>query len=182
MTLNLELLRIHKLESLDNLSFKNLLQYYQFECSSLTCTQTDELGLYNIKNISSLSCNQSAADIYILYYERLPIGFIIVNPASISLDNNLANNMADIFIMPFYRRKRVGEWFIFKIFDQYSGTWEVRMLSNFFSFINFIKKIISKYAKNNYEFFVRKDQKLNKDYIVYKFYSNKLRIVNETCP
>ncbi|MDF2650645.1 MAG: hypothetical protein K0Q73_6450, partial [Paenibacillus sp.] len=59
------------------------------------------------------------------------------------------NLISDFFVMRKYRRKGVGRYVAFSLFERFTGTWEIRQTSANQPAYTYWKQVISKYKQNN---------------------------------
>lgn len=108
--------------------FSNLQQLYEFEFSPITNSKINSNGLYDTNEIMS-HWSHNGIDIYLLYQEKNPIGFSVVNLSSMVTDDINTRDIAEFFIMPDSRKLGAGKWMAHEIFKVYSGkVIEIRQL------------------------------------------------------
>lgn len=139
--------KIIKINDYNNIPFKNLQQLYEFEFSLITGYLTNEEGLYEQKTLVSHWSKKH--DIYLLYNDKRPIGFSVVNLESLISYTNDTRDIAEFFILPDMRKNGIGSWFAIQIFKTYPGKWEIRQLPEL-KVKNFWLKIIQEFTNNNY--------------------------------
>jgi len=116
-------LRVVHVESPANIPFTSLFQLYEFEFVPHTHKEVGADGHYS-RDLWS----EAGADIYLLYCGESPIGFAVVNHASMIDGNKNVRDIAEFFIMPSHRRRGCGKWLAHALFDRHPGRWEIRQL------------------------------------------------------
>lgn len=128
--------------------FVHLQQLYEHEFSIITGYQTDERGLYDSKEL--MSHWSDTFDVFVLYDQKRPVGFSVINLKSmISLQENV-RDMAEFFILPDARKHGLGQWFAHELFKKYPGQWQVRQLPGL-AVKYFLCKTIDAFTKGNFK-------------------------------
>ncbi len=158
--MNLNDLKIIPTPDVESPPFFYLQQFYEFEFSCLTNSDTDYNGLYDYKALQA-SWNNHHYHAYLAYLNQLPVGFAVVNLNS-QIDNNPnTRDIAEFFIMPKYRRAGIGKNVAIEIFNRYPGNWEVRQLPIAATARLFWIQTINNYTKGNYTEILMNDPKWN---------------------
>lgn len=76
-------------------------------------------------------------------------GFILVN--SHNLINKDGKNIAEFYIKKEFRSKGIGKISAFKVFNLFTGNWEVRELKENIPAQNFWRKIIKEYTNDDFK-------------------------------
>lgn len=142
-------LKIEKVKDINDRTFKNLQQLYEFEFSIITKTETNEYAEYDQQMLKS-AWSKNGFDIYILKLKNNPIGFAVININSMIDGNINTRDIAEFFVLPLHRNKNYGKYLAHKIFDIYEGRWEVRQLSTAQKAHQFWLKTIREYTNNNF--------------------------------
>ncbi|GAB4224237.1 MAG: hypothetical protein Tsb005_21070 [Gammaproteobacteria bacterium] len=150
MTIDTSLLRLEKVKNYKSVPFAHLQQLYEFEFSTVTHYELNPDGLYDPEMLKS-HWSKQGVDIYVLYYKAIPIGFTVVNLASMIDGDPHKKDIAEMFVMPNYRRQHVGEWMTYKIFAMYKGSWEVRQLAGLAKARAFWLRVIERFTQNQFE-------------------------------
>ncbi len=58
--------------------------------------------------------------------------------------------MAEFFVLPKFQGQSIGSQAAFQVFNQFSGKWEVSVLSNNIAALAFWQKVIAEYTNNNF--------------------------------
>lgn len=120
--------------------FKNLSQAYEAEFSNLTQKMPDKLGFFKVETVPFASYVG-----YLLYWQEIPVGFCVANIESQIKD------IAEFYIIPAMRKKKLGYQLAVMIFNQYPGEWQVRQIEGAKDAISFWRSVIKKYTLNQYE-------------------------------
>lgn len=146
----IENLKIEKIKDVKkDRAFKNLQQFYEFEFSCVTKSETNGYAEYEQQKLISAWC-ENGFDAYIITLEQKPIGFAVVNLNSMINGDVDVRDMAEFFILPLYRRGNNGKYLAHKIFDMYEGQWEVRQLPSALKAREFWLKVIKDYVGDNF--------------------------------
>lgn len=138
-------LRIVPVKSSLSSPFASLFQLYEFEFVPYTHKEVGPDGYYRQDLWSD-----AGSDIYLLYCGETPIGFAVVNHASMLDGNKNVRDIAEFFIMPSHRKRGCGQWLAHAIFDLYPGQWEIREVPNHSAIRDFWCKVIRAYVGNNF--------------------------------
>ena len=149
---NQQSLSVKKVVDITKPPFWHLQQLYEFEFSKVTRTEVNENGFYCQQSLIG-SWSSHGFDAYLFYYNRLPIGFCVVNLSSMIDFDKQIRDIAEFFIMPLYRRSGLGSYCAQKIFSLYQTTWEVRQLSQLNDARNFWLTVIRDYTDDNFQEF-----------------------------
>lgn len=128
----------------------NLIQLYRYDSSEFDGHVLNEHGYYLYKYLD----NQWTEDyrrpfIVKVDSEIAGFAFVILDVPKEFIVLSLAektNVISDFFIMRKYRHKGVGKKVAFFLFDQFSGTWEIRQTSGNKNAYQFWKKVICEYT------------------------------------
>lgn len=120
--------------------FKNLAQAYGAEFSNLTHIMPNELGLFEPAPLPATPYVG-----YLVYYQQVPVGFCVADVHSEVKD------IAEFYIIPVMRKKKLGQQLACMLFDKYRGTWQVRQISGANEAIHFWRSVIGKYTNHTYE-------------------------------
>lgn len=147
-TVSLSELKLVQTKKVEDPPFIFLQQFYEFEFSPITLSDTDENGLYDYKKLqASWHHNYNA---YLFYLNKLPIGLAVINLAS-QIDNDQdTRDVAEFFVMPNYRHHGIGEIMAIEIFNRYPGKWEVRQLYQAKKARQFWLKIVDGYTAGKF--------------------------------
>lgn len=83
---------------------------------------------------------------YILMADDIPVGFAFVKECESKL-----HSMEEFYIIPEYRRKKVGLNVSIMIFNILKGKWKISVLSNNVVAYEYWKNVVNKYTNGNYK-------------------------------
>lgn len=126
-------------------SFRGLLQIYEFEFLPYTNKEVNNDGWYDEDVRSAYG-----ADRYLLYCGMTPVGFAVINLSSMITGDPAVRDVGDFFIIPSHRKFGLGKQFAHELFTRYAGLWEIRQLSNLQYARSFWRKTIAAYVGDNF--------------------------------
>ncbi len=109
----------------------NLAQAYEAEFSLLTGKMPDENGHFKLD--TQLSPDYQG---YLFYVDITPVGFCILNTKASPM------YVAEFYVIPSLRRKKVGTIFAQIIFKGHPGNWQVSQIEGASHAIEFWRKVI----------------------------------------
>ena len=121
---------------------QRLLELYQYDLSIVTDDDVNPSGLYGY---SYLDCYWLEAKRYpylFLVRESLA-GFALVNKVNWLPENKGAHSMAEFFVLKKYRRQGLGAAAAQCIINRFRGKWEIRILRENQSAIQFWSQVIN---------------------------------------
>lgn len=118
----------------------NLAQAYEAEFSSLTGKMPDENGHFKLD--TQLSPNYQG---YLFYVDITPVGFCILNT------NSKPMYVAEFYVIPSVRRKKVGTIFAQNIFKWHPGNWQVSQIEGASHAIAFWRKVIKTCSNGDFK-------------------------------
>lgn len=119
--------------------FDTLVQDYEAEFSSITGKTKNQEGKY------SVDVDWHTPNIGYYWKEASHIvGFCLIEP----IDGYF--EIVDFYVIPAYRRKKIGKNMAFAVFDTHPGPWQVRQLLGSQSSTTFWKKVIGAYTHETY--------------------------------
>ena len=123
-----------KLEKLLQLYLHDLSLHFPITFDSKVCEYEYDLDKYFNKNYA-----------YFIKSNNDILGFILV-------DDNLENNyeISEMFVLNNYKRKKVGEEAVKKIFDIYKGNWIIKVVPLSPIAESFWKKTVNNYTNGNF--------------------------------
>lgn len=139
--MDIELKEIHKnqknkLEKLMQLYLHDLSIYFPIPFDSKKCEYLyDNLEKYFEDNFA-----------FFIKYNNETCGFILV-------DNNGNDNyeISEMFVLNNYKRKKIGEKAVTKIFDMYKGNWTIKVVPSSLIAENFWTKTVNNYTNGNFK-------------------------------
>lgn len=150
-TLNLA---IKTVTDITSAPFCHLQLCYECEFSPITGAHMNHLGVYDQALLASY-WSKLQWDAYIFEYHSIPAGLCVVNKGSMIFpENTETHDIAEFYITPIFRSKKLGTIFASAIFSLYPGTWEVRQLSNLANTATlFWRKAIGEFTKHHFQEF-----------------------------
>lgn len=125
----------------------NLAQAYEAEFSKITLKMPDSSGIFYLDTLP-----EAPHVGYLFYQKDIPIGFCIVDVESVIRD------IAEFYIVPAMRGKKLGAELAFAIFDAYPGEWRVRQIEDADEATHFWRSVIKQYTHNTYDESIIKDE------------------------
>ncbi|WP_172563150.1 hypothetical protein [Vibrio furnissii] len=129
--------------------YANLYQAYGAEFSRIIDDKPDENGLFEIYP----QLNGTVTG-YVLYIDGLPA-------ALTAIDEKLTKEfeICDFYVLPCFRKNKVGKHFIFSLFAQLGGSWEIKQVAGADHAISFWRDVVGDYTSENYIEDVYEDHK-----------------------
>jgi predicted acetyltransferase len=119
--------------------FDKLVQDYEDEFSSITGKKKNQDGKY------SIDVNWHIPNIGYYWREDSNIlGFCIVD----SVDGY--SDIAEFYVIPAYRKNKIGQNMAFAVFNQHLGPWQVRQILGAELAKRFWRRVINEYTNGNY--------------------------------
>ena len=84
-----------------------------------------------------------AYDVYFAYADSIPIGFALIGSAAAWTDDSATRDMDEFFVIRRYRRHGVGREFANHLWNQYPGSWLVRVMQGNLPALPFWREIIA---------------------------------------
>ena len=145
----------------------NLLQFALYDGSFYVDNQINDKGIFEYNWFENYFTDNDRSAYFIKQDNNL-LGFVMINSnLKVKHDCN-AQTIAEFLVLPQYRKKHIGKAVAYKVFNTFSGEWEVQPMENNNSAYEFWHKIIKEYSHNNYKIFEFNDME---DVFVFK--SNK---------
>jgi len=107
---------------------------------------------------------------YFIKIDGQVAGFVLINCHNIIEKD--AKNIVEFYIKKEFRNKGVGKLAAKKAFDLFPGKWEVRELKDNLQAINFWRKVIGEYTKNNFQEIIMNNEKWNGPVQIFNTLSN----------
>ncbi|WP_079413464.1 GNAT family N-acetyltransferase [Paenibacillus ferrarius] len=132
----------------------NLIQLYRYDSSEFDGHVLNHHGMYLYKYFDHQWTDEYRRP-FIVRVDGEISGFVLI-----SLDvpkeymklsgAEKTNIVSDFFIMRKYRRKGVGRYVAYSLFEQFSGTWEIRQTAGNKPAYEFWKQIITQYKADDF--------------------------------
>ncbi|MBP9721888.1 MAG: hypothetical protein KBD64_01875 [Gammaproteobacteria bacterium] len=120
--------------------FQNLAQAYEAEFSSITDKSPNAQGLFSLDTLPTQPCIG-----YLVYQETSPLGFCVLDIDAQPM------YIAEFYIIPSQRKKKIGIQFSHYIFSKHPGYWQVQQIKGADNAVKFWRKSISIYTLDNYK-------------------------------
>ncbi|APC92166.1 MULTISPECIES: hypothetical protein [Francisella] len=121
--------------------YYNLSQIYEAEFAPLTGEMPNQQGLYTVQT-EVLNINDTYG--YLKYQNQIPVGFMVIKDLGKYFD------VAEFFILPSFRRKKLGSKFAQNIIKSHKGRWQIRQIQGADYAVNFWLRVISELVGDNY--------------------------------
>lgn len=152
----------------------NLLELYAYDFTEFCDVDIGDNGLYGYEHVH-LYWTDSTRFPYLIYVEKKIAGFILVQKGSSLLKDKTVWDISEFFIMKKYKRHGIGTAAALKIWEQFRGPWQVRVLISNRPACSFwlqtIKKFISVTPAKT-EAMIK-----GKSWIIYRFESKDLNAI-----
>lgn len=127
---------------------KNLLEKYEYEFSQWDMRDVNKLGLYGYDYLDCYWTEEKRYPFFIMVDGKLA-GFVMVNDYS-EVDEMTDYTLSEFFVMYKYRRKGIGKYAAFQVFDMFRGKWQLKRHPKNIASVCFWDKIVSEYTNGNY--------------------------------
>ncbi|MBE6894573.1 MAG: GNAT family N-acetyltransferase [Ruminococcaceae bacterium] len=142
---------LEKITEKDKNTLFRLLQYSLFEESATDLNEMGTDGLFEYKWFDKYFTDNNYDAFFIKSkYDNKLLGFVMVDTYMQKTDSG--HRIAEFMVIPRYRRNKIGYSAAVKVFDMYSGKWEVSPSYNSHTSYNFWKNVIDRYTDNNNHF------------------------------
>ena len=121
---------------------QRLLELYQYDLSIVTDDDIDQFGFYGYSYLDCYWVEEKRYPYLFLFQESLA-GFALVNEVNWLLENDGAHSMAEFFVLKKYRRRGIGTVAAQYILNRFLGKWEIRVLRENRSAIQFWREVIN---------------------------------------
>ncbi len=105
----------------------NLLELYAYDFTEFWDFDIGDDGFYGYKDLP-LYWTQLTRFPYLIYVDKKIAGLIFVQKGSPVSNDEIVWDIAEFFVMRKYRRYHVGTVAALKIWEQFKGPWQVRVL------------------------------------------------------
>lgn len=131
---------IVKVNSSNENVYYNLYQAYGAEFSKIIKEKPDKNGLFKI--YPKLEGKVTG---YILYLESVPAAFTAIEEKSAR-----EYEICDFYVVPYFRKNKVGKRFISKIFESLGGDWEIKQVEGAEHAVKFWRDVVRSYTRGNF--------------------------------
>jgi predicted acetyltransferase len=105
----------------------NLLELYAYEFTEFCDFDIGENGFYGYEYLP-LYWTEPTRFPYLIYINKKIAGFILVQKGSPISKDPTVWDISEIFVMKKYKQQGVGTAAVFKVWEQFKGLWQVRVL------------------------------------------------------
>lgn len=105
----------------------NLLELYAYDFTEFCDLDIGDDGFYGYERLP-LYWTESTRFPYLIYINKKIAGFILVQQGSPISDDMTVWDIPDFFVMKKYKRQGFGTAAAHKIWEQFKGSWQVRVL------------------------------------------------------
>ncbi len=116
--------------------YANLYQGYAAEFSKIIDDKPDENGLFEIYPM--IEGNVSG---YLLYIDDRPAALTAIQEKSAK-----AYEICDFYVLPCFRKNKLGKDFITNLFKQLEGSWEIKQVAGAEHAVKFWQNVVSDYT------------------------------------
>lgn len=117
----------------------NLVQAYEAEFSYITKKTPGPDGVYPLDTLIDVDHPS-----FLLYIDRIPVGFCIKGTC------DGIHDISEFYVVPSHRFSNIGEKFALKIFQEYSGKWQVRQIEGADKATRFWRKAIGNFTSGKF--------------------------------
>lgn len=120
--------------------YANLYQGYAAEFSKIIGDKPDENGLFEIYPTLG-----DAVTGYLLYIDGVPA-------ALTAIETKAPNEfeICDFYVVPYFRKNKVGKQFISELFKRLQGSWEIKQVLGADHAVKFWRDVVTDYTSGNY--------------------------------
>ncbi|MBM4222669.1 MAG: GNAT family N-acetyltransferase [Gammaproteobacteria bacterium] len=105
----------------------NLLELYAYDFTEFCDFDIGDNGFYGYESLP-LYWTEVTRFPYVIYVDTKIAGFVLVQKGSPISDDTTVWDIAEFFVMKKYKRHGVGTAAALKIWEQFKGPWQVRVL------------------------------------------------------
>ena len=152
---------------------RNLMEKYDYELSQYGGDDVNKLGLYGFDYLDNYWQEGAKRWAFFIKADGKLAGFAMILSDYFYLDDKESDYvMSDFFVMYKYRNAGVGRFAANKLFDKYSGIWQLNTAKINTTSVAFWTKVVSSYTSGLYE--ILPNEKLGaEDHQVFLFTTSK---------
>lgn len=128
---------------------QRLLELYQYDLSVVTDDDVGQFGLYGYSYLDCYWVEEKRYPYLFLFREAFA-GFARANRVNWLPENDGAHSIAEFFVLKKYRRQGVGTVAAQYVTNRFPGKWEIRILRENQSAIQFWRQIINKLTSGRF--------------------------------
>ncbi|AYV24496.1 GNAT family N-acetyltransferase [Vibrio mediterranei] len=133
-------MKIVKVDSSNMQIYANLYQGYAAEFSRIIDDKPDASGLFEI-----YPRIEGKVSGYLLYLDG-----VLAALAAIEEKTPKCYEICDFYVLPCFRKNKVGKQFITQLFMQLQGTWEIKQVAGADHAVSFWRDVVGEYTSQNY--------------------------------
>lgn len=141
-------LKIIKASIKEKAILRNMLEFYLYDLSPFIDADLNPSGKFGYPYLEQYWQEENRHP-FLVKIEDKYVGFVLVNNKHYSPQADYS--VAEFFVMKKYRCQGIGKDMAFYIFEQFQGTWEVRVLPQNTEAILFWLKLIREYTSGNFK-------------------------------
>lgn len=134
-------MKIVKVDSSNMQVYANLYQGYAAEFSRIIDDKPDANGLFEI-----YPKIENTVTGYLLYIDGIPAALTAIEEKAPS-----AFEICDFYVLPCFRKNKVGKQFITQLFIQLQGSWEIKQVAGAEHAVSFWRDVVGDYTSDNYQ-------------------------------
>ncbi|QUM89796.1 hypothetical protein HWV03_13770 [Moritella sp. 36] len=132
-------MQIIKVDSSNKHVYMNLAQAYEAEFSKIMQKKPDADGLFPLD--TKIGGHVSG---YLLYVDGVPAGH-----TAIANEAQGCYEVCDFYVVPYFRKNKVGKRFISQVFNNLGGSWEIKQVTGAEHAVKFWRDVLSDYTSDN---------------------------------
>jgi len=132
-------MQIIKVDSSNKHVYMNLAQAYEAEFSKIMQKKPDADGLFPLD--TQIEGNVSG---YLLYVDGVPAGHTAIANEALG-----CYEVCDFYVVPYFRKNKVGKRFISQVFNNLGGSWEIKQVAGAEHAVKFWRDVLSDYTSDN---------------------------------
>ncbi|EGU35652.1 hypothetical protein RJD39_04260 [Vibrio scophthalmi] len=133
-------MNIVKVDSHNTHVYANLYQGYAAEFSKIIGDKPDENGVFEI--YPQLGGKVTG---YLLYVDGVPAALTAIEEKSPQ-----EFEICDFYVVPYFRKNKVGKQFISTLFSQLQGSWEIKQVAGADHAVKFWRDVVTDYTSGHY--------------------------------
>lgn len=133
-------MEIIKVDSSNQHVYMNLAQAYEAEFSKIMQKKPDGNGLFPLD--TQIEGNVSG---YLLYMDGVPAGH-----TAIANETPTSYEVCDFYVVPYFRKNKIGKRFMTNIFKSLEGSWEIKQVAGAEHAVKFWRDVLHDYTSGNY--------------------------------
>lgn len=126
-----------------------MLQLYFYDFSEIDHDDVDERGKFESPDYSRYG-RDAAYPGFLLRVDGKPAGFALIDLESPLPDGKGHHYIHEFHVLRAYRRRGLGEWAAFKIFDMIGGNWQIEEIGPNEAAQAFWRRVIDRYTRGQY--------------------------------